>query len=71
VWRRWLPQDQTDWLLIAIMLLSTAVLLWGCSTGGGRSDGNPVPCESVLVLASPGSYVACPGAPPLLDARPH
>jgi hypothetical protein len=26
-WRRWLPQDTTDWLLIAIMMISTAVLL--------------------------------------------
>lgn len=25
-WRRWLPQDQTDWLLIAIVVLSTIVL---------------------------------------------
>lgn len=28
-WHRWLPQDTIDWLLVAIMLLSSIVLLCG------------------------------------------
>lgn len=27
--RRWLPQDTTDWLLIAIVVLSAAALIRG------------------------------------------
>lgn len=45
-----------------ILLLVLIMVLGGCSSGSRQGDAGSVPCETVVVVAAPGSYVVCPGA---------
>ena len=58
------------WTFLVVLACVLVILLATCSctAGGTRSDG-AVPCETVVILASPGGYVACPGAPPFPPPR--